>query len=401
MKRLVIYLITLYTFSIPWEGVITIPSVGTISRFLGIILVCLSFVDLAMCKRQKTITLSFRVLIVFVCIAIASSLWTYSDQLTLERNLTYLQLVVMSWIIYQYTDTSDSMNKIVLSYLIGCCIAVASTVWDSIYHFSYYSTQDRYAAAGADPNEQSLILAIGITLAWYLIKCGHYSNKSNKLISLFIPINIIGILLSGSRTGLVCMILALAVIPITASNIKVSNIVTIFILSASLLFGALKYLPESTFERFAETKTEVSTGSFTERGDIWRAGFNSFNHSMWFGVGAGAFRAAVTKYYYKKIVAHNTLLSVLFEQGIVGFTVFSTFMFLIIRDIMLLNPNKRNILIIFFLVWLLGVQMLTFEQSKTTWYVFIILILSGRNNRPKQSIENYHAFLSSRYTNKY
>ncbi|MCX5871334.1 MAG: O-antigen ligase family protein [Deltaproteobacteria bacterium] len=376
MEKIAFYLIALYIFTIPWEGVITIPGFGTVSRLIGITALFLSFFDIAITGKIKKLPLLFKFLILFVACVIISYFWTASEDLSQEKIITCLQLFVMTWLIYQYFDTPKKLEILMLAYIFGCYVACGSTFWDYAYKLSYYSTAERYAAAGSDPNEMAMIIAMGIPLAWYFSKTANQSKSLKRIIIFFLAVAAVAILLTGSRTGIICMLLALIMIPLSGQRIRFVTLLSMLVFVAIIGFIAAGLLPESIYERIADTGGEIRSGNFSDRGNIWQAVVSVFDDSNYIGVGAGALRVAIAKY-YEKGVAHNTPLSVLSELGIQGFIAFVGVIILCIRGILHLKRDQRIMLISCGIIWLMGSMMLALEYTKITWFVYSLFAIFG------------------------
>ena len=92
------------------------------------------------------------------------------------------------------------------------------------------------------------------------------------------------------------------------------------------------------------------------------------------------------------LVAHNSFISVMVEQGIIGLSIFlALFLSLFIRSLHMSGP-VRSLWIISLLTWSVGVMDLTWEYRKPTWFLFGMIAaisVSPKIQRPRGRIKHY------------
>jgi O-antigen ligase len=120
----------------------------------------------------------------------------------------------------------------------------------------------------------------------------------------------------------------------------------------------------------------------------WQMGWQVFGRAPLQGVGAGAYAPAVAHAVrlssnssgresvnqVGNIVAHNTLLSILVEQGVVGFTLFFVLLLTLVLSAWKLSKADRVFWLCILLTWAIGASDLSWEQRKPTWVIFGLLI---------------------------
>ena len=93
------------------------------------------------------------------------------------------------------------------------------------------------------------------------------------------------------------------------------------------------------------------------------------------GVGAGAFDYEMFDLggFPKPQPAHNTLLGIMCELGVIGAGLFTGMIVATALWIKRLPPENRRLCGFLFFTWLAGGAMLSWEYQKVTWLVFGLL----------------------------
>jgi O-antigen ligase len=134
-----------------------------------------------------------------------------------------------------------------------------------------------------------------------------------------------------------------------------------------------------------------------ERTMIWRAGWVVFNQSPFRGVGAAAFAPSVEHALGMpfhgsgiddggpanvELVAHNTFISVLVEQGVIGFALFLGILLTLVFSAWHLPLVDRAFWLSVLLTWAIGVSSLTWEDRKPSWFLFGVLVAAAAAQIP-------------------
>jgi O-antigen ligase len=144
--------------------------------------------------------------------------------------------------------------------------------------------------------------------------------------------------------------------------------------TALVICGGLAFLPSSSWERLSTIPNELRQGTLTGRTVIWGAGLEVFRAHPFLGVGAAAFRYSVGRALSEANVAHNTFLSILVEQGVIGFSLFCALLGVLALSVSAMPSVPQKLWIVTLVVWVVGVSSLTWEMRKPTWFFFGLLM---------------------------
>lgn len=123
---------------------------------------------------------------------------------------------------------------------------------------------------------------------------------------------------TGSRGGLLALLVAIfAYLMTTKSNNMSARVTVLLMISFIILIAVMLFMPDEIMQRYnlSYTLNDGAAGRFDIWRDLWKR-YHDFDFwQKWFGFGAANVRLAST--YHK--VAHNLWLETLIELGIFGF----------------------------------------------------------------------------------
>jgi O-antigen ligase len=363
----------LLVFTIPFSEVIVIPGMGTLTRFIGY--GALALAALGVIERGDVRPLHGAALPAFLFVgwAALSLSWTDWPEVTAERLPTFVRCLGLFWILYEYVDSPDRVRAVLTAYLCGALIAVGGVMeareTQQVLDDSEYA---RYALENVDPNDLATLLALGIPMAWYLVSVRPLGVLERWIPRIYLPAGVIGILLTGSRGGLLATCGA-SLYPLSSlwrQPLRIKLAALGGFLLAGL--GALFFVPSNVLARFATIPEEFASGTLSLRPAIWRAGFRLLGDHPVRGVGAGAFAYELFGRggFAKPRVAHNAILGVLFELGVVGCMLFIGIIAVSFVYVRRLAVNEKRVAQFLLLTWLIGTASLSWEYQKATWLIF-------------------------------
>jgi O-antigen ligase len=372
-------------FTIPLERMLFFPGIGTFSRMVGIFVA--AFAGLAVLFEQKirkfeTIQI---VSFLFLLWSMVTFYWSVDYELSYKSVLTLFQLIIFSFIIWQFAQNENEQLYLMKAYVFGSLVASLSIILSFLkaQEFSYF----RYSAYGFDPNDIGLTMALAIPMAWYLsfVKGSKIMAWVYRIVVAFL---FFATTLTASRGAFIALLVSILFIAwsFTQIGLKYKVVLILFIFAAAGLI--LKYVPAYSWERIMGISSEVYTGSFSGRLAIWREGLRAFLHNPFFGVGVGSFKTGVEATLGRQAAPHNLFLGVMVGQGIIGFMIFLSIIFSMFVRILKMPSLNRKLWIILLATWCSGVMSLSWELRKPTWFLIGLAAVQTSLGRNESEIDD-------------
>ena len=371
----------LLVFAMSWEDAITIANFGTSARLIGMLGGVLGLLAIIESGRVRRPAPGHILMALFVLLAGGSYLWSLYPEGTVTQTVTYIQLFMMVWLIWQLASRDREQTRLMQAYVLGTFVSGIDTVYLFIIHQE--SVYQRYAGARLDANDLGLLMALSIPFSYYLL------IQSKGMIAWVYRLQLVlagtTVLLTASRGAALASVFALAIVPLTHARLTARQRIAVLLTVSLLVCGALVFVPSTSWERLSTIPLEFSQGTFTGRTVIWAAAWELFRTHPFLGVGANAFRLTVSRILVEPIradesgtpqapAAHNTFLSVLVEQGVIGFALFCALLGFLALSLRRLPPFPQKLWVVFLGVWVVGVSSLTWEMRKPTWFFFGLLM---------------------------
>jgi len=374
----------IFVFAVPWENMVVFPGFGTISKALGVLALASTLIAALVSGRVRRLRLLHVSALLFVIWAGWATFRSPDQRWALYRFVTYLQLFLVLWMIWQLSPTVRRLRGLLLAYVLGAYVASLATI---LVYRAGSGTARRFAAAGFNANDLGTILALALPMAWYL-GITYRQPIMRWVCRGYLPIGLVAIGLTASRGAMIVAVVALMIVPLTMTRLSPAKMAgAILVLFACGAVG-VAYLPERSLERLSTTTSEVQGGKLGGRGTVWRMGFQAFIQRPLMGYGTASFPTAVRTRVGYGVVAHNTYLTILVEQGMVGFLPWAT-MFVAVFFQMLRMPSlERRFGLILLATLAIAILPLTWDDRKPVWFILAALaafseaLIAGRVGAP-------------------
>jgi O-antigen ligase len=368
-----------FVFTLPWQAVLVImPGVGIVSKATGMLALGSALVVAVLTGRFRRWH-AFHVAALLFVTWLVCLLFIFQGTGDLPNTFwTFVQLFLVLWMTWELAPSWDRLVNLLVAYVLGAHVAALDTVW--VYRRAA-GTLARYAAGGGDANDLAMTLALALPMAWY-VGMTHRRSLVRWVCRAYLPIGLLAIGLTGSRGGMITTVVALMIVPLTMLRLSPGRrTMAIGLLFLGGMLAAV-YVPERIVERLATVSTEVEGGSLSGRAKIWRAGLLAFVEKPVTGYGPGGFRGAVRPYLGSETqVAHNSYISVLVEEGLVGFVLYATMVGLVWLAVLRLPILERRFALVLLATLAVAMLPLTWEDHKQVW--FILAVLLGMSQAPR------------------
>lgn len=372
MLQVAFYALLAYVFTIPWENIITIPGVGTLSRYVGILAIGISLLAILLSGNFKMHRAHIWAL-GFVLFSAISFWWTVDPEETMIRVPQYGLLFAFFWALFNVVETPLQARQILIAYVLGAYVACL----DTIQNFLSGSTvvYQRYAAANFDPGDLSFVLALAVPMSWYLAL-----NKENSRLvwvyRLYPLMAIAVILLTAARAGLIGVAVGLGFMAITLprASWRIKGLAIVAVLTA--LWVIPTFIPQESLDRLATLGEEIGSGTLNDRTNIWNAGFDVFSEHIFLGTGAATFGADMEDHpWFRRWTApHNLFVGISTEMGMVGIVI----LFMILLEVFLcaiqMPPLERMLWLTEFVILFLAFMAQNWEFRKQLWFIWGMIL---------------------------
>ncbi len=392
LNRIVFGLLVLYAFAVPWEYSLDLGEpFGNVARVLGILLLgagLLLVLERGGIRRlgamQWLVTGFF---LYFAC----SAMWTVDIEATLGKMRAYFQVMMVVWLAWELIETELELRVLMAAFVAGCGVLAGLTLLDFASFGSgavSAAEQIRFVAEGQDPNDVARFLDLGFPLAALLFAVER--RRWVRALSLgYLPMGLMAVLVTASRGGFTAALVALAG---AGTLLVVWRRRTALAVLGGLVLAAVAVailLPMETLERLGTIPEQVGAGNLNDRLNIWIAGWQAFRESPWWGSGAGTFTTAARL--AEGDTAHNTMMAVLVTGGLAGMAIFTAIVtwagWAVARTRGLLRIALGSVL----LVWLVTSMVGSVEENRTTWLLFAVMAVAGRQETGGRDQGSNHA----------
>lgn len=384
INRILLWLSLALIFSIPWEDMISLPVIGSMARLAGMVVFAAWAGKTLLTGRLRKPQLFHGLVYFFLMWTILGLFWTYGFAETKARVITYSQLLLMTLIFWDTYRTPGALNAALQAYVFGAWVGVGNMLMNFLsgVRIDAYEV-GRYSASGVNAGDFVILLTLALPMAWYLARFarGYTRSRALRVINYaYVPVAGSVVFLTGSRLSLFVIIPALLYVfgtLIQPRRILTSMLMLIALTGALLIFQS--FIPEATWARLTSAGSSISSGDLGGRVPLWKESLKAFAEHPITGVGSGAFRV-VNPY---KAVAHNTYLSVLAEQGLVGFGLFAAILAVVFLAAMQ-HPRREQLFWVTTLaVLLVGITVQTWEFTKTTFLIFSLVVIGANVTEPQ------------------
>jgi hypothetical protein len=376
MRRLVRILLLLFAFAVPWEYSLDLGEpLGNIARLIGLGLLAAAIPAVLLSGQFRWPgSLQGAVLALFLWFC-CSYFWTIEQRVTLARLRGDFQVMITVWLLWEFTENSEDLRDLLRAYVAGSWILAILTIADLA---SPEAGQIRFVAEGQDPNDVARFLVLALPLAALLGDSD--STRIRRIVAFaYLPAGLAAVLLTASRAGFLAALVAMGGCGLLMFRRRVRALAAAALSLPLIAVGFWFLVPHETLERITTIPEQLRSGNLNNRLNIWQGGWQAFAHAPLFGSGAGTFVDAA--HLAPEDTAHNTLLSLGVDGGIVAMVIAVGIVVLCARSVLDLRGPVRIAFATALLVWLMLSLAATVEESRSTWLLLALISVAARLQR--------------------
>jgi len=372
MRKITYWLTLVLIFIVPWEDSLSITAIGSLTRLTGLVVAGCWFLTILTEGRFRKPHLFHAFVLFFFLWNIVSYMWSIDIDRTFERIKTYLQIFLLMLIIWELFKEPADLIAGLQAYILGAYVCIASSIGNYLSGTIAENYEVRYSATGVNAVDLSLLLLLGIPLAWHLfLLANRKKNRILKIINFaYIPFAIFTVLLTASRTSLFAVVPAIIFI-LWPKRFNIGRFILISIFLGVSIMIIRVILPAGIIERLATTSTSISSADFGGRVNLWKEAITLFIGHPLVGSGAGILFTTIGS------EAHQTFLSILAETGLIGFLLFTCILAIVVNQAAGLPKGYSGLWFSVFFIWVIGVLSLTWEAMKPTWLFMSFVIIEA------------------------
>jgi O-antigen ligase len=360
-----------FVFSMPWERLLLLPGVAIIPRVTGALALGLALLAVVMSGRFRRWHVFHVAALLFWVWAGSTLFFFHSGDRLPAKFWTFGQLLLVVWMIWELAPSERRQRGLLTAYVFGAYVAAFDTI---LLYRRKAEALRRFAAGGADPNDLAMVLALALPMAWYL-GMTYRQPLMRWVCRAYLPVAVVAIGLSGSRGGMAATTVALLFVPLSMTKLSPGRLATAMVMLGVAGALAVAYVPETLVERLATIGTELEGGRIGGRGKLWKAGLEALAYAPVAGYGTGHFKSAITPILGgMSQVAHNSFISVLVEEGIVGFLLYMTMLVAVLRSVLKLSTLERRFCLVLLATLVVAMLPLTWEDRRAVWVILAILL---------------------------
>lgn len=381
-RRFTFLLLLLTIFTMPFMNSFMIPGLGSVNKILSIALVVVSFFTVICHRKIKRLPKIYYAMFMFLFWVSSSYFWIINIDGALLKIVMFIQLFLLSWIIFEFVEDKSDITKLFKAYIYGCFVVSFMTI-NAYLSTSIPNLESRFFLEEYNPNSLGNILSFGLPLSFYLILRG------DKKFILYFPVALYMMFILSSRTVLISFVFIAISTTWMLFRYKIRFRKTIVLIALLVSAAVFNQIPKGNLERLSTVGEELSSGTLNKRTIIWEAGINVLKDRPLFGVGINNFGEAARIYLGPGGSAHNAFLSVAVETGIVGLLLFLiiilfVFYYSLQADVpSLMRWLSLTLFIIWFSISLVGHT----EAQKFTWIVFSFIITMYKIDLKSNNLE--------------
>jgi O-antigen ligase len=239
------------------------------------------------------------------------------------------------------------------------------------YHMEWENETVQFTGGGHDQNYIAMMFANGIVVAVYFATSPGLDRRLPLVYWRFSALAAIAAMLTGSRSGFVCLVLAAIFAALLVGLSRRRMIQSACVLGLILfVFAMSRYVVPMALQARA-TDFSLESGGLATRLAYWQRGLTvSFPQNPLAGIGAGGYAPVTTALTgTKTATAHNNIILVLVELGIVGLLIYLGMLYSTFRGVWSLPRREKILWSGILLIWFVESMAISSLTDKLAWFL--------------------------------
>jgi probable O-glycosylation ligase (exosortase A-associated) len=283
------------------------------------------------------------VFLVMIVIGIPFAFWPGGSA---SATLDFAKMVLYNVLIVSLLTTRERFRGFLITYACAIGYLGLTSGW-GYYHGDSVFAQgiDRAQGltnAGGDPNSLAITLVTALPLTVLLLS--NASRKFRLFVLAMCALNVATLVLTGSRTGFMCLLVLMTVFTLTRKKA-----ILIAPVMAILVVGIWTAMPAEYKTRYTTVENLKDDESYQNRIISWKSGLHMFEDYPLTGVGIGNFPYANGEKYWPIkngirvwLQPHSLYVQLIAETGLLGTVAWLTLLFSMIYTCWRLRRESRD-----------------------------------------------------------
>lgn len=359
-----------------------LPSFGAIDnnaiRWFALSLVSFTYLIYSIRSGQSRLVLSKNKILFISFIFFYLLLSVFISKNSIESIIVLYKIIIL---IVVFLISYNVFKKSDYSITICAVFSVSLFLESLVVLFQFFFSLEGLSGIASNPNISSSSILIKLPFIIYFIY--QVKKKLNKfLLRLIEYLSIIGIIILGSRLGLISLFIIYFFYFFWYKNHRLNQVFSIVVIFTFSFF----INNSQTINNFDLSSLRIeklnNDESTNQRLNFYKKAIDLSFNKPFTGYGLGSWKYESLPYddnnnndilvpYY----VHNDFLQILFELGIIGLAAYLFFLIILFKKILFLEDKLRGILIIIFIVFVIN-SLLNFPIHRSQEIIPFILIAS-------------------------
>lgn len=376
MRRQAYWLTIAFIFTVPWEAAIQLGAGSRGSRILGLVAAAIWAISVVLRGRIRRLDAFVKAYFLFLLWNGLTLLWSIAPDTSFSGFITYTQLFGMILILWDLIETEKQVESALQAFVLGAYVSCASIFINWVTAPPPNSPEhNRINALGFETDGIALICAMAIPAAWHLATGPNSAKRSRAVLVVnfaYLPAAVFAIILTGTRGAAIASVPTFLFIVWTLRRSSSRRRLIAWTMLGLGILSVMFFAPPEMVQRIGGSVADVLEGdSLSGRRDIWADSLETFADHPLAGVGLDSHRES--SIYNKE--AHNTVLSILVESGLIGFLAFGAIAIALVTRLIQLSGWaawywRAQISVLF-----LGSMSLSLEDSKPLWILSTLAVI--------------------------